>query len=377
MKISERDKILLIILLIAAILGGSYYVFDKISKENKTLEDQVTNLSRQHSELVQKNANKKNYESEAVTNNELFTDIFTRYTTSLSQEQTLLFLSTVEKNTGVWLKQQSLEHPSEVYQFGRVTSSNPSKSGQRVYTTDNKGISVNTSVSYECTYDQLKTVLTYLRENGKKVTINSMSYSYNSSVDMVTGTMSLTIYAITGSDREPVNININDVFVGTDNIFNSSTFIPGGSLDSTKDRIVTNYDMYLVVNKQGSDKESVICGQSGDINGESVISSTTEGIENVTIKVTGREGSYRVSYQVGARQYPAENYDIGAALICGEEIDLLIISSERGGMTDSNEINLKIINETDISVNAAIINDDTQSSRINVEETTGNVVFYQ
>jgi hypothetical protein len=135
--------------------------------------------------------------------------------------------------------------------------------------------------------------------------------------------------------------------------------------------------MYLIVNKQGSDKEAVICGQSGDINGQSVISSTDEGIQNVTIKVTGREGSYMLSYQVGARQYPAENYDIGTSFICGDSIDLLIMSSARSGMIDSNEVSLKIINDTDLSINAAIINDDAQSPRINIDETVGTVVFYQ
>lgn len=374
---SDRDKKLLIGLLIVAILGGSWWLSGKIKTENEAYSTELSALKVRYNDLETKNAYRATYQKDTETNTTLFNKVMSDFNTSLSQEQTLLFLTAVEKHTGVWLSQTSLDKVSQVYTFGKLGSSNPSKRGQKVYDTDNVGITTTSNVSYQCTYDQLKDVLTYLREQGKKVTINSMSYSYAAATDMVSGTMALTFYSIAGSDRPPMNTDINDVFIGTENIFNSSTFIPGGSLDSTKDRIVTNYDMYLVVNKQGSDKESVICGQSGDINGESVISSTTEGIENVTIKVTGREGSYRVSYQVGARQYPAENYDIGAALICGEEIDLLIISSERGGMTDSNEINLKIINETDIAVNAAIINDDSQSSRINVEETTGNVVFYQ
>lgn len=377
MKISERDKILLIILLIAAILGGSYFIFDKISKENVKLEEQVTNLSRRHSELVQKNANKHNYETDSIENNAKFDEILGMYKTSISQEQTLLFLTEVEKNTGVWLKQQSLDNPSDIYQFGRVTSSNPAKSGQRVYTTDNVGISTNTNVSYECTYDQLKTVLTYLREHGKKVTINNMSYSYAAATDMVTGTMSLTLYAIKGSERPEMDIDIKDVFIGTDNIFSSDTFTGTGSETSYKDRIINDYDLYVIVNRTGADKDAVICGQAGDTTNETVVSSNTGGIENVTIKITGREGDYRICYQVGTMQYPAENFDAGSPFICGESIELLIMSSERGGNTDSSEISLRIINESDLVVNGAIMGDDPTLPRVNLDETKGPVTFYQ
>ena len=374
---SDRDKKLLIGLLIVAILGGSWWLSGKIKTENEKYKTEYEELKVRYNDLETKNAYRATYQKDTETNTTLFNQVMSSFNTSLSQEQTLLFLTAVEKNTGVWLSQTSLNTVSQVYTFGKLGSSNPSKRGQKVYDTDNVGITTTSNVSYQCTYDQLKDVLTYLRENGKKVTINSMSYSYAAATDTVSGTMALTFYSIAGSDRPPMNTDINDVFIGTDNIFVSDTFVPSASTDSTKDKILTNYDMYLIVNKQGADKESVICGQSGDINGQSVITSNTEGHETVTIKVTGREGSYFVSYQVGARQYPAENYDIGASFICGDSIDLLIMSSARGGMTDANEISLKIINETDLTVNAAIIGDDAQTPRVNVDETSGTVVFYQ
>ena len=198
---SDRDKRLLLILLIVAIIGGSFWVFKKTSEGNVEYENQVRELTQRHSDLVAKNATKNTYIKNTEENTALFNKVFADFNTSLSQEQTLLFLSAVEKNTGVWLKQQSLDAVSQVYQFGRIGSSNPSNAGSTVYTTDNVGIVTNSNVSYECTYDQLKDVLTYLRENGKKVTINSMSYSYAPATDTVTGTMSLSFYAIQGSDR--------------------------------------------------------------------------------------------------------------------------------------------------------------------------------
>ena len=377
MVLSDRDKRLLMILLITVILVGSYMGFTKLSEQNEVLEQEVRDLSQKHSDLVTKNVNKGNYEADAIANGEEFLSAFNKYNSSLSQEQTLLFLASVEKNTGVWLKQQSLENTSQIYQFGRITSSNPSRYGELVYRTDNVGISTNTSVSYECSYDQLKEVLTYLRENGKKVTINSMSYSYTAETDKVTGTMSLTFYAITGSDREPQDIDIKDVFIGTDNIFSSDTFFGSGDEVSYREQIITNYDLYVIVNRTGADKNSVICGQAGDPDNSTVISSNEGGIEYVTIVVSGREGNYGVKYKIGNQAYPFADFDGVAPFICGDSIELLVYSSLRGGTTDSSEIRLTVINESDLAVNGAVIGDDPENPRVILDKKEGAVTFYE
>ena len=374
---SDKDKKLLMFVLIVAIVLGSYWAFGKLNTGNETYEKELSDLKTRHSDLVSKNAHKATYENDTKENNALFEKVFTDFNTSLSQEQTLMFLNSVEKNTGVWLKQASLNYTSQIYSFGKIGSSNPNKSGQMVYNTDNVGISTTSNVSYECTYEQLKEVLTYIRENGKKVTINSVSFAYAAATDMVSGTMSLSFYAIAGSDREVPKVEVNDVFVGTGNIFNSETFIPSGAETTYKDKIVTDYDLYVVVNRTGSDIDAVVCGQSSDINNESMVSSNVGGIENVTIRVTGREGDYKVSYKVGTQQYPVENYEAGAPLVCGNSLDLLIMSSARGTGTDSNEIILSVINESDITLNAAVINDDPELPRVTLDEIQGAVVFYE
>jgi hypothetical protein len=373
---SDRDKKLLIIVLIAAILGGSYWGFNKLTEQNDLYEVEVRELSQRHSDLVSKNASKAKFEKDTLINTAAFNKVFSDYNTWLSQDRTLLFLSAVEKNTGVWLKQLSLDATSEVYKFGTVQSSNPSNSGGVVYNTDNAGIVTTTNVSYECSYEELKKVLAYMNEHGKKATITSMSFAYEQGADIVSGTMAISFYAITGSDRPVQDVDIKDVFVGTDNIFSSDTFVPNGTEASYKDIIVADYDLYLIVNRTGADKDAVICGQSGDPNNTATISTNGTGLENVVIKVTGRGGDYKVSYQVGSKQYPAESFDQGAPLICGDSIELLIMSNPIGADNDTTGVNLFIINETDIAVNAAIINDDTTTPRVKVNSTEGAVVFH-
>lgn len=360
-----------------AILGGAWWFSGKIRTENEDLNKELSDLKVRYDTLDTMNSKRKTYQEDTATNTSKYNEIMSKFNASLSQEQTIMFLNSVEKNTGVWLKQLSLENASQIYTFGNVKSTNPSSRGRKVYDTDYVGIVTKSNVSYQCTYDQLKTVLTYISENGRKVTIDSMSYSYAAGTDLVSGTMALSFYAITGKDRPPVNVDIKDVFVGTDNIFASDTFVGSGSADNYKDMIVNSYDMYVIVNRTGADKDAVICGQSGDMNNETVVSSNTGGIENVTITVTGREGDYKVSYKVGSMQYPVENYEAGAPLICGDSIDLLIVSSLRDAEGDTSEINLFIQNLSDLTVNAAVINDDPQNPRVKINNVEGAVTFYQ
>lgn len=376
LQISERDKKLILVLLIVLILGGSFWIFDKITTSNTEKEEQYRILSDKYSDLSIKNGKRKIFVDDTEKNNEEYKQVLNSYNTSLSEEQTLVFLGMVEQNTGVWLKQMGFTTVTPVYTFGQVTSTNPSTQGQKVYSSDYVGISTQLSLSYECTYADFKKVLEYLRENGRKATINNISFSYSQSTDIISGTMQMTLYAVTGSDREVTDVNIKDIPVGTDNIFSSDSFVISGAENSYRDRIVNDHDLYIILNQPGSDMDNMSVGQAGDPSNTTAVSSNSNGVEDITIRVTGQAGDYRVSYKIGTSVYPAEDYDNGAPLVCGDSLDLLIISKPRASADDNTLANITIINESDMVLNAAIINDDVTSPRVSIVETVGNVIFY-
>ena len=376
LQVSERDKKLILVLLIVLILGGAFLLFDKITTSNTELEQQYRTLSDKHSDLSVKNGKRNIFVKDTEKNKEEYKQVLNSYNTSLSEEQTLVFLGMVEQNTGVWLKQMGFTTITPVYTFGQITSTNPSTPGQKVYSSDYEGISTQLGLSYECTYSDFKKVLEYLRENGRKATVNNISFSYSQSTDIVSGTMQMTLYAVTGSDREVTDVNIKDIPVGTDNIFASDSFITSGAENSYKDRIINDHDLYIILNQPGSDMDNMSVGQSGDPSNTTAVSSNNNGVEDITIRVTGQAGDYRVSYKIGTNVYPADDYDNGAPLVCGDSLDLLIISKPRAAANDNTLANVTIINESDMVLNAAIINDDAASPRVNITQTIGNVVFY-
>ena len=373
---SDRDKTILGIFLIVVIICASVFVYNKTSDGNVTYEKELKDLKEKSEDLDYKNNKKAYFLEETKKNTEIYNQAYADYNTWLSQEHVLMFLSAIEKNTNVRLDQMSLNVATEAYKFGQVRSTNPSRRGSIVYNTDNLGITTTSNVSYSCKYEELKDVLTYIKENGRKVVIDNMSYTYDRANDKVSGTMSLSFYAIAGSDRPVQDININDVFVGTENIFASNTFMPDATISNVKDMVASNYDLYMILNKYGSDKDAIIIGQRGDINNEAMISTNAEGVQNVTIKITGTAGDYKISYEVGSRQYPVQNFDEGAPFVCGDSIELFIMSSERGGINDATGVKLKVINQTDLIVNVAVVNDDPNSTRVTNDGSEGTVNFH-
>lgn len=375
-RMSDRDKKLLLVLLIVIIIGGSLKLFSTLNDAVAENEQILREKTDRYNDLVVKSNRRKEYVEDTENYKLQYLDILDSYNTSLSQEQTLVFLGMVEKETGVWLKQVGFTTNSAVYTFGEVTSSNPGATGNKVYESDYQGIMTSMTLAYECTYDDLKKVLAYLEENGKKATVKSMSFAYSESTDIVSGTMQMSLYAITGSDREVNDVKINDVAVGTDNVFASDTFISSNVDGSYRQRIINDYDLYMIMNKAGSDMSTMAVGMSNDPSNETAVATDNNGVADVEIRVTGKNGEYKVSYKIGSDVYPAENYNEGAPLICGDTLDMLMISQPRGTGNDATLANVTIINESDKPLNIAVINDDEENPRIKIEKTQGTVVFY-
>jgi hypothetical protein len=96
-------------------------------------------------------------------------------------------------------------------------------------------------------------------------------------------------------------------------------------------------------------------------------------VQSVTIVVSGTNNNYKVSYKLGDKMYPADNYFEGADFNCGDSIDLLVISSDRTGTEDKSSVKINITNSTDKAVNLFVYGDDAKSPRVSLGTTSGTV----
>lgn len=219
LSISERDKKLLVYVFAFLLVFIAYFVgFQNLSASLDTSNKQVTELTRKKKDLQTKNQNKAKYESDTLALKSDSSNLFKKFENGTSQPATLQFLNSIESSTGVWVKSITFSDPVAVYTFGQKASSNTSNTSGTAYQTNNVGYKETINVSYEGTYAEWKNFLGFINNYDKKNTIEAITVSYNEATDAVTGTMTLSLYSITGNGRDFSEPKF-DLKTGTDNIF--------------------------------------------------------------------------------------------------------------------------------------------------------------
>lgn len=380
LTISEKDKKTIMIFLIAVIVFCSWYFgYRNINEMTISMKSERDELTIKYKSLYPLYTQKDDYKKQAEEFTKEYEKLMELYPAGSSQEGMIILAKAIEEDTGVEFSTFSMSDITPVYTFGQIGSTNPAALGNAVYSTDYVGNKVTLTMNYTTTYEKGKQLVSYLNSSeDRKYSIDSMNMVYNETDDALTGTLVLSTYDITGSDREKEETAVRNVPVGSDNIFVSDSFLAGGSYGGAEgDSIITNYDFFLMANAFESDMDSVVVGMANDALGKTIAAASSNSTENVTITVTGTAGNYKVSYKVGANTYPVENYYDGAVLNCGDTLDLLIISSARLSESDKSGAKVNLVNSTDKELSVKIINDDVNTPRISVGTTTGTVRIYR
>ncbi len=377
-SLSDRDKMLIWLVASVLIVVAAYYFgYSKISAEATKVETQLQKAKSKLTELQIKNDNKKQYEQDTVIYQNRFNYIISGYENGASQDNSLMFLRDVEKTTGSWIKSTTFSSTTPIYTFGSIGSTNPSAAGTRAYSSDMVGYKTTLTLAYEAKYSDWQDLLTYLNNYYSKNTIDNISMSYNNETDVVSGTMTLSTYCITGSNRTFTPPTV-DVTNGTDNIFFSKVFFPTiiGKDDTEGTYILSDYDYYVLLNSSTADMDACVIGKKGDITGDSILTSNENITQQMTISVWGKNGTYYIKYQLGNKTYPAVNYGGGSSFAAGDTIDLLIMSSARKSSADKSGVNLTLINESDMDVNVKIVDDDVTDPRVEIVDRQGIFNIY-
>ena len=270
-----------------------------------------------------------------------------------------MFTTELEAQLGVWVRTVSMPDAALVYTFGNVVSSNPSANGAKVYSTDMKGYKKTVTYSYECDYDTFKELLAYILDYDTIYTIDTVSCSYNEDDELMSGNITISQYAITTENLFVSESNPNRVIEAADEF-----------------GLMTNYDIALSLSSESSDLSSVVLGRRGY--SSSQVSANTNNNVPVVINLAGENGEYTISYSVGDKQYPAADKTlVDLSFNPGRSLDLMVFSSERESDNDKSGASVTINNESDMTLNIKVVNDDSSSPRFNVESVNGAVRYYR
>ena len=220
LKVSERDKKLLIVVMAVLIMALAYFFgYSNLSAQVDELSTKKTSLETTKRDLKEKNNNKQKYINDTDKLSKACTVLIDKYDSTTSQPNAIEFFNKTEDVTGVWVNSLSLSPATVLYKFGQIASSNVN--GTSSYTSNLVGYKSSINISYEGDYSQWKNFVKYINTYASKSTIDSLTATYNDSTGVVSGTASISLYAIQGGDRKATEPKF-DVKTGTDNIFSGS-----------------------------------------------------------------------------------------------------------------------------------------------------------
>ena len=379
MKRGDKEKkILYVVAAIAIVLLGFFLGYRNINKKTEKVEAEVKELQAKHKNYLAMQASLPKYEKGLKEDVVKYDDVINHYNSGYSQEYALTFVKDVENATGVWLSHTGFAQTEQIYTFGNVASSNPYYPTNNGYVTDYKGYKTTLSLTYEASYDDYKVLIDYINNYKFKCSIDSISSSYNADSDIVSGTISLSIYSIMSKDRNFNNVSFPAGMVGTPNIFSSEVFFPGANFDEANgDNIISDHD--FVITCQNADTgRAVAVGPKGDTAGVQTVVSKDNQKVDVTIRVfQDKAKNYFVQYSVGDAKYPVVDYSKGDKFVPGENLSILVVGSARVDDNDLAGAKISIVNETDKPLAVKYVSDDSKKPRCEIVSIKGEVVEYK
>lgn len=381
LTLSERDKKLLLVLIIVAIIFLPYFfIIQPLLDKNTKIEAEIKGLQSQ-----------KNYLDDLLLNQEAYGEaseqvvvvtqaLLSRFPSDIPQEASILFVNNTEKKIPIRLHQGTfgddvaaqITSTADAAQIDAVEKETGDVTNDEVIeeVTETVAISENlagkateTKFSFEAGYKEYKDFLKYILDYNDRMVITDMTATFG--MDVVSGNFTLKQYAICGESRPPVNFLEPNLMHGTTNVFLQAA--GAGS----EEEVDEGADFFLMLSQPDADIDALIFGQSDDATEETYFYSDKNSQQETTITFEGKDGQYTANYYIGKEAYSEE----GISFAKNGSIKFEVISSPRTSDKDKVGTKLNIINNTDMTLNVEILDDDEENPRISIVEKTGVMII--
>ena len=142
---------------------------------------------------------------------------------------------------------------------------------------------------------------------------------------------------------------------------------------------MSDYDYYIALQaaNENSSVSGITVNPRGDLTGAKAIFSEANERQEFYLRFFEEDGVYYAQYSVGEQQFPATEFEKGSMFLPGEYLSFMVLSSQREGEDDMVAVDATIVNDTDMTLNIKIANEDKGNPRFVVKSTSGDVVIYE
>ena len=219
-KLTGKQLRLVITLIIVVIFALSYeYIYMHFEDMTDEYKDKTELVNAQIIQRRDELDNEDKILTDTLELNSQIEEILASFPITLTKEENLLFIETMEKDLRMDISPITISDPSVFY-----TTKLPirDENGNEILGADQQYMTVlqsSINVTFQTTYPKFKSVLKYIKEYPEKISVSNSTLSYDSSTGDLLAAMTITRYALTGTGKKYEEPYIGDISIGTDNIF--------------------------------------------------------------------------------------------------------------------------------------------------------------
>ena len=252
MEISARDKKLLVYLLAFAIIAAAYYFGARVFLDKQAInQDKVVALQSELNSLKAIYDSRDNYAMRINEEEAKIEEAKNKFPADLTQEKTLVMIQDIEDNTGAWISRISFTEEEIFSGSDEITSDeiieeSTSEDGTEVTSNvggeissedgtlnvnDIKNVKQDLSLDYYCNYDNFKRFIDYINNYDSRLFIAGINATYSPDTNEVSGSLTLSQYALYGAGKEVEAPDFSGISTGTDNIFTTLNGTTGNTVE--------------------------------------------------------------------------------------------------------------------------------------------------
>ena len=192
-----------------------FFLYDGLIEKTNELKKEKAVVDQQIEERLDKLQEAAEMKEKITLMEQQMRELLDQYPSQMTLPDILLLFSEFEKNNE--LKFLTLSYGDSVPFYDTTIPQVDGEEGEFMSGTQN-----TVSVTYQGTYEQVKDWMKYVEEYPTRLSLDSISMSYDDTVDLVNGTMSIRVYAIEGNGVPYIPPMLDMIPIGKENIFKSS-----------------------------------------------------------------------------------------------------------------------------------------------------------
>ena len=407
LKISNREKMMLIVLGIIMVVGVYYkFVYSKQMTQIKELSaKQEENQGKVNSLQLDKALNEKNKKDIKIVNAKIL-ESTEEFFPSIIEEKILVILDDMINKTNIQCDSISISEATDealaqkkeegkplntletmVAQYKALEESknelNIGKSEDKSNSaTDNKATDnkdkvdteikkTSISLNFKGTHDDVMRFIDEVKGFYKRIVIKNINITATG--DNLSGNMILDFYAVPKFVEEDIDYtkwNFDGDYGKSNMFMGNSPEAVGVAVQGAE--ASKEYDFLMTVKPISSDLPTIMLGKAKDNSTKSYVYADNGGIEEVQVYFEKKDDKYYYKYKLSKDSYP-DDFSRAVEFTPIKGINFKVYSQKRVNDKDLSGANIKVYNNTDLKVTVDLQGDDEKRPRINVFKEKGNI----